>query len=1282
MTIVKRIINTLPRVALIAALVLFPGAVQADFCAPPTPTPRDTPPQPDNPPSCGNPECETCNACPCFAKTGVYTTRATDLQIPTIGVPLIASRSYESSRVVDGALGYGWRSSFGARLYYATYLFASPSTFWKEAVLVMPDGESYRFREEANGSFTPPVGRRDTLVKAADGTFTLTIQQSNVRYSFAADGAPLAIKDDYGNTLRFTLDVSRRVVRVDDESGTGRYLILTWNPAGRLASVQDNGGRIVSYSYGSNGTLTSVTNPAGQSTIYTYEQRRFAPLLSRVTDHWNRVITDVTWDALDRVKSYSEAGETYTMSYLPADQFNPARTVKTHSKGSQTILYDANGLVTSRGGETTTYNANGDVLAQGNVTYTYTTGGRIATVSYGTDVTFHYTYDTLYPNKIAKIEPRLTSSPSSVYHGHWLGWKYTYYTPSDNVSGALAGEVKQIERMTFQHQTQTVLTDGDPVSIFAQVWYYSDGRLKRTWNRTDGDTFYYYDEVSRTRSIVRAANTTGRPTNYAFDSLGRTISITDSLGNVTSYEYDALDRLTKVTLPKPSPNSPLNFVTTFSYDNPGTNPALTYVHTTDPNNRVTKQGYDAFGRLAESTDQGGSTTIYSYVDGLLASISDANGNVTSYSYDSSRRLWRTTFPDGQSESYEHLPDGKLSAKTDRKGLRTTYQYDAYGRMYRQATGASQARALTFEGQKLTLISDSYGETTDITIYTYDSKTFRLLSEKQGAGNNTVRGTIDYTWGTNNDLIETYKVTDGDAPTDTQTVTYGYYADHSVKTIAWTRGPGTYRYTYNANGQPTKITFPNDQTRNFTYDNQGRLTQVSNLLGSTNLGTFDYEYDKDNDTGLFTVLGQRTKVTADVPALSTTKTRVEYFYDTKYQLTRARTTSTSTSEQSWTYDAIGNRLSQTAGASTTGYTYVKNGTNPNNSARLATVGTSPVSHDFNGNMTAFGSTTYTWDTLNRLKTRSASGTTHAFTYDGQDRRAKIDYQSTKFIYQGMNMVAMSYQKNGGYYASNYLFGPGIDEPLARVDSTGVTYYTVDGLGSVIMLSDGSGNVTNKYSYGPWGEVQIATEPLVQPFRYTARESAVIDSGTTERQYYYRARYMIPGIGRFVSEDQLRFQEGPNFYAYVRNDPVNSQDPSGLQAACVRSEWKPNGMRFQPGAVRTRWSLAREVELTVPVFVSGGPAPAYGWGAPVGRGDTLGAGWCMCVYNMSGALRQVDIFYRWRRSVTCQPCSAVREETRETPAGFMYREEPSMFANPAPQMVKGPVPCTFCRQEEVQ
>ena len=1143
-----KLFRLIMRSALVAALALAPISVTyADFCAPPFPTPNYTPPPPDNPPCCGDRQCENCNASPVFAKTGVYTTGETDLQIPTNGFPLVASRSYESSHVVDGPLGYGWRSNFGARLYHATYLFAAPSTFWKEAILVMPDGESFRFRENGDGSFTPPVGRRDTLTRLGDGSFQLTIQRSNSRYAFAADGALLTIKDEYGNTLRFTHDASRRVIGINDESGTGRSLTVTWNPSGRISSVEDNSGRVVSYDY-TNGTLTAVTNPAGHSTIYSYEQRRFAPQLSKVKDHWNRVLTDVTWDSLDRVWTYTEAGETYTMMYLPPDDFYLSpRTIKVHSKGSQTIYYDGNGLVTSRGGETMSYSADGDPLSAGIVQYTYN-AGRVATVAYGTSVVFHYTYDATYPHKVAKVEPRATTSPTSTYNGHWLGWKYTYYTPDDTANGALPGALKQIDRLAFQHETQTVLTDGDPtISKYATFGYDSKGRVKRSWNRTDGETTYEYDDAARKVFVVQPANTFGvRIAIYAFDALGRTTSVTDPLGNVTSYEYDALDRMTKVTLPKPAATSSLNFVSSFLYDNAGSDPALNYTHATDPNNRVTKQGYDQFGRLVESIDGAGNITKYAYAKGLLTSITDANGNITSYEYDGFRRLSKTTFPDEKAESYDYFSDGKLKSKTDRKGVTTAYAYDGYGRL-----ASAGSRVYTYEGEKLTAVSDAGG--TELITYTYHPKSFLPATERQGASSGAGRGTLEYTWGTSTDLLSTYKVTDPDAPPgDTQTVTYGYHDDGSVKSMLWSRG-GTYFFAYDMNGRQKTITFPSGQTRNFEYDNQGRLTRLTNMLGGTVVAWFDYEYDKDNATGAFTVLGQRTKSTSEVPALHALQTITEYHYDAHYQLTRARRTSPTARDISWTYDAIGNRLTQSTGGNQVAYAYVKNGTNPNNGSRLETAGTDAVAHDFNGNITGLGGIGYTWDALDRLKSRN-TGQTLTFGYDAQDRRTTISHQSTKFIYRGQDLVDLSYRKGTGYYRSNYLFGPDMDEPLARADHLGLTYYSVDGLGSVILLSDAAGTVKNKYQYGPWGEVEAATEEVVQPFRYTAREIAALDTGIVENQYYYRARYMVPGVGRFLSEDPLGLSIDMNVYRYVLNSPVRYTDPMGLDAVgCDRVPW---------------------------------------------------------------------------------------------------------------------------------
>ena len=50
-------------------------------------------------------------------------------------------------------------------------------------------------------------------------------------------------------------------------------------------------------------------------------------------------------------------------------------------------------------------------------------------------------------------------------------------------------------------------------------------------------------------------------------------------------------------------------------------------------------------------------------------------------------------------------------------------------------------------------------------------------------------------------------------------------------------------------------------------------------------------------------------------------------------------------------------------------------------------------------------------------------------------------------------------------------------------------------------------------------------------------------------YYRARYYDPTIGRFISRDPIGLQGGLNQYAYVGNNPINANDPSG--------QWALNG-----------------------------------------------------------------------------------------------------------------------------
>ena len=203
------------------------------------------------------------------------------------------------------------------------------------------------------------------------------------------------------------------------------------------------------------------------------------------------------------------------------------------------------------------------------------------------------------------------------------------------------------------------------------------------------------------------------------------------------------------------------------------------------------------------------------------------------------------------------------------------------------------------------------------------------------------------------------------------------------------------------------------------------------------------------------------------------------------------------------------------------------------------------YDNNGNtltkVDSTGTTSYTWDYENRLAsvTLPASGGTVSFKYDPFGRRIYKSYSSgtSVFAYDGANLVEET--NATGALVARYEQTQNIDEPLAMLRSGTTSYYHADGLGSVTSLSSSAGSLAQTYGYDSFGKQTSSSGSLTNPFQYTARES-----DTETGLYYYRARYYDPSAGRFLSEDPIGFQGGPNFYAYVGNSSVNFADPLGL------------------------------------------------------------------------------------------------------------------------------------------
>jgi RHS repeat-associated protein len=165
-----------------------------------------------------------------------------------------------------------------------------------------------------------------------------------------------------------------------------------------------------------------------------------------------------------------------------------------------------------------------------------------------------------------------------------------------------------------------------------------------------------------------------------------------------------------------------------------------------------------------------------------------------------------------------------------------------------------------------------------------------------------------------------------------------------------------------------------------------------------------------------------------------------------------------------------------------------------------------------------------DTYIKVDDVSVKKAAGAFSYDYLGRRSAktVGNTTTRYCYDGAQVIA---EYENGTLVRKFIYGPGIDEPILMIDvsdSNKKYYYHFDGLGSVVALSDISGNIKETYEYDVFGGVTIRdandqiqdTSLYDNPYMFTGRR---LDSETG--LYYYRARYYRPEIGRFLQVDPV-------------------------------------------------------------------------------------------------------------------------------------------------------------------
>ncbi|MHB1950552.1 MAG: DUF6531 domain-containing protein, partial [Acidiferrobacteraceae bacterium] len=365
------------------------------------------PPPPKNPPPGG---CAKAGE-PVDCYTGVFIYHHTDLVVPDT-IPIVIRRTYQSSDTYPRDFGIGWSHDYHMYL-YTDYGTGPTNVDFPTLTLVFSDGSTILYTRTPSSPTAGLTGIQMTSAPTPtrfygstityDGTYLVLTLKDGTEYKFnSTDGRFLRqIVNRNGQTLQVipgdttTTDNTPDVMIV---SPNGRWVTIQYAsndlynyPAGtsEITRITDNSGRSVSYTYDTNGRLTSATDPDGGVEHYTYVGTT-DELQSVIRPNGQTWVTNV-YDTNGRVIQQTLAdGGTYSFSYVTNSAGQVTQTTVTDPDGNQKVLsFNSAGYVTS------VTRAAGTPIAQTTSLTRDATSNLITSTTDALGRTTDYTYDTM-----------------------------------------------------------------------------------------------------------------------------------------------------------------------------------------------------------------------------------------------------------------------------------------------------------------------------------------------------------------------------------------------------------------------------------------------------------------------------------------------------------------------------------------------------------------------------------------------------------------------------------------------------------------------------------------------------------------------------------------------------------------------------------------------------------------------------------------------------------------------------------------------------------------------
>lgn len=719
-----------------------------------------------------------------------------------------------------------------------------------------------------------------------DGTRTLRMKDG-ITYKFDIYGLLIEETDRNGNKLSFLRENYGNVTRIIGPDGR-TMVTFSLYVLGRdvISQMVDIFGRTVTYTYDISyyqgtrtGLLKSVTNPEGGVTRYEYDSQ--GRMTAIIDPRGNTIIRNI-YDSKSRVCKQEQAdGGIWKFYYINADRATTSESMKLLSEAESggSITQDSCSIQGSNSAIVATIM----VDPRGNpTTYRFNGAGSLLGVTNSLGQTTKFERDEPTDLLISTKDPLGRTT------------RYTY-----DINGNITSITDPAGNITYYEY--------EPIHNFIAKVTDPSGKVKR----------YEYDSK---RNLTKMIDPMGNETTIANDGYGNPISITDPLGNTTRFEYDNYGNLSAIIDPLGnrftqkhddisrlmSITNSLGRTTKYTYNNLDN---LTEI--LDAMSYLTKVAYDLNGNPTKITDGNSHTLVHDY-----NSMNQSNrrvdqlGKLESYVYDTKGNLASFTNGEGQSTTLFYNGFDKISRVDHSDGSFTTYSYDAGNRLIRlddSVSGAMEYEYKTSPGGFEDRIKREITPLGSIE-YEYDVLGRRISMKISGLEK------VEYRYNENNLLTAVIYPTLG-------SIEIGYDNLSRRNSLTFPNGIAT-NYSYDVAGRLLEINYVKGSTPveklSYTYDGAGNRISFNRttsmvLLPEAAAATYNevnealtfknkvFTYDKN---------GNMTSIT------DSTGTAV-YTWDARNRLVAINGPEITAT---FKYDALGRRIEKTINGRTTQYLY--------------------------------------------------------------------------------------------------------------------------------------------------------------------------------------------------------------------------------------------------------------------------------------------------------------------------------------------------------------------------